>query len=129
MIDPLNDIDFWTIGEYAESTANNWGTWWSKVSGLDTVDHNPSAFSFGVDLVPNPNKGSFNLYFTGQVKGSVQVDIYDMLGQRLYTTTDPDPQTSAIWISTFYGYFTAGIYIVRIKADGQTIDKKMLVHY
>jgi hypothetical protein len=129
VIDPLNDIDFWTIGEYAESTANNWGTWWTKVNGLDTVDHNPSAFSLSVDLVPNPNKGSFNLYFTGQVHGSVQLDIYDMLGQRLYTTTDPDPQTSAIWISTFHGYFTAGIYIVRIKANGQTIDKKMLVHY
>jgi hypothetical protein len=30
-VDPVNDLDFWTIQEYA-GTANNWGTWWGNVS-------------------------------------------------------------------------------------------------
>jgi len=29
-VDPLNDIDFWCIQEYAE-TNNKWGTWWAYV--------------------------------------------------------------------------------------------------
>jgi PKD repeat protein len=30
-VDPVNDLDFWTIQEYAElsNTANEWGTWWA----------------------------------------------------------------------------------------------------
>ena len=29
-VDPINDIDMWTIQEYA-STGNTWGTWWGTV--------------------------------------------------------------------------------------------------
>jgi hypothetical protein len=30
-VDPVNDLDLWTIQEYA-GTGNMWGTWWEKVS-------------------------------------------------------------------------------------------------
>jgi Putative Ig domain len=30
-VDPGNDLDLWTIQEYA-STNNNWGTWWGKIA-------------------------------------------------------------------------------------------------
>jgi hypothetical protein len=34
VVDPVNDLDFWTIQEYAETpeTIDRWGTWWGKVS-------------------------------------------------------------------------------------------------
>jgi hypothetical protein len=28
-VDPANDIDLWTIQEYADS-GNTWGTWWAQ---------------------------------------------------------------------------------------------------
>jgi hypothetical protein len=33
VVDPVNDLDFWTIQEYAEtpSPGSLWGTWWAKV--------------------------------------------------------------------------------------------------
>ncbi len=31
VIDPTNDSTFWTVQEYAGSTANNWATWWANV--------------------------------------------------------------------------------------------------
>lgn len=31
MVDPVNDVDLWTIQEYAASPANTWGTWWGKI--------------------------------------------------------------------------------------------------
>jgi len=30
-VDPVNDLDLWTIQEYAASPANTWGTWWGKI--------------------------------------------------------------------------------------------------
>ncbi len=128
VVDPLNDIDFWTINEYAESTANNWGTWWANVGGSDTLDHATSG-ALNVVLFPNPNNGNFNLSFLGQVHTAVQIDIYDMLGKRLYSNNDPDPQVSSIWISLMSGYLEDGIYIARIIVNGQTIDKKIMVHH
>lgn len=36
MVDPVNDVDLWTIQEYAASPANTWGTWWGKIVPGDT---------------------------------------------------------------------------------------------
>lgn len=120
--DPLNDIDFWAISEYAESTANNWGTWWTNVSGWDTIDHDPAS----VEIAPNPNKGTFNIYINGQVKTSIDIDIYDLLGQHLYNTIS-DNKVIFISINTLKGNLAEGIYIVRVKVNGQIIDKKIVV--
>ena len=30
-VDPVNDVNFWTIQEYAASPQNTWGTWWASV--------------------------------------------------------------------------------------------------
>lgn len=35
-VDPNNDIDMWTIQEYA-GTGNTWGTWWGTISLNETV--------------------------------------------------------------------------------------------
>ncbi|TAK60481.1 MAG: hypothetical protein EPO24_06655, partial [Bacteroidetes bacterium] len=32
VVDPSNDIDLWTIQEYAATPANRWGTWWGKIA-------------------------------------------------------------------------------------------------
>lgn len=29
--DPANDLNFWTLQEYAESPSNTWGTWWAMI--------------------------------------------------------------------------------------------------
>ena len=31
-VDPVNDVDLWTIQEYAASPANRWGTWWGVLA-------------------------------------------------------------------------------------------------
>ena len=31
VVDPLNDVDMWTIQEYAASPSNRWGTWWGRI--------------------------------------------------------------------------------------------------
>ena len=46
VVDPLDDLSFWTLQEYA-ATSNDWGTWWGEVSvGGADVDPKPHAFAF-----------------------------------------------------------------------------------
>jgi PKD repeat protein len=51
-VDPVNDLDFWTIQEYAElpdASYDRWGTWWAKIN----VDAVPQAhFSSNITTVP-----------------------------------------------------------------------------
>lgn len=50
-VDPVNDLDFWTLQEYAEFSAAGdlWGTWWAKVN----VEAKPEAlFTSNIQEVP-----------------------------------------------------------------------------
>jgi len=43
-VDPINDLDFWTIQEYASTPTNTydrWGTWWARVAA-PTIQSTPS---------------------------------------------------------------------------------------
>jgi PKD repeat protein len=44
MVDPSNDQDFWTVTEYAEATADTWGTWWAKVATCVVPSQPPTIF-------------------------------------------------------------------------------------
>ena len=41
-VDPINDIDLWTIQEYA-GTGNTWGTWWGMIALSRKVPTRPTA--------------------------------------------------------------------------------------
>ena len=56
-VDPANDIDLWTIQEYA-GTANNWGTWWGTIS-FDKSAATPTASATATPTktpTPTPTK-------------------------------------------------------------------------
>ncbi|GAB4317614.1 MAG: hypothetical protein Kow00127_09450 [Bacteroidales bacterium] len=59
-VDPLNDLDFWTIQEYAEVPEGNqdeWGVWWAKVN----VEAAPLA-DFTANQFIVPPGGSVDFY-------------------------------------------------------------------
>ncbi len=57
-IDPSNDVDIWSLGQYAATPANRWGTWWGRVatpvvpfSGASMPDYrNDNASSTAISL-------------------------------------------------------------------------------
>ncbi|MFU8844614.1 MAG: T9SS type A sorting domain-containing protein, partial [Bacteroidales bacterium] len=51
VVDPVNDLDFWTIQQYAElpGSQDHWGTWWAMVN-VDAVPE--AAFSSNITEVP-----------------------------------------------------------------------------
>ncbi len=40
-IDPVNDSTFWVVAEYAEATANTWGTWWAEINPVCITPFTP----------------------------------------------------------------------------------------
>lgn len=56
MVDPVNDVDFWTIQQYAESPlggTDRWGTWWGKIPGIQPVPVNDTCLQAEqIELLP-----------------------------------------------------------------------------
>lgn len=50
VVDPVNDVDIWTIQEYAATPANRWGTWWGKIGEPAVVDCNNNGLEDSVDI-------------------------------------------------------------------------------
>lgn len=110
VVDPTNDSVFWTIQEYAGSTANNWATWWAKVDPYTNIvdfaaDNNyvcpgePVAFT----NKSNFTGSSFEWTFTGGTPA---------------TSTDPNPIVK---------WNTAGKHKVTLKVDGITQTKESYI--
>ena len=56
-VDPVNDVDLWTIQEYAASPANRWGTWWGVLALPPDITIDDVSLAEG-------NSGTTNARFT-----------------------------------------------------------------
>jgi len=57
VVDPVNDVDLWTIQEYASSPANQWGTWWGHLALPPNITISDVSLAEG-------NSGTTNASFT-----------------------------------------------------------------
>ena len=94
----------------------------NKVNFNNTSPSNP----IGLTIGPNPNGGLFNLSFSVSTTDNTAVQIYDMLGQRVYDqelgsfTGGFSQQIDAYYLSN-------GIYVVRIIHGGSTYQSKIKI--
>ena len=56
-VDPVNDVDLWTIQEYADTPANRWSTWWGHLALPPDVTIDDVSVTEG-------NSGTVNARFT-----------------------------------------------------------------
>ena len=56
-VDPVNDVDLWTIQEYADTPANRWSTWWGHLALAPDVTIDDVSVTEG-------NSGTVNARFT-----------------------------------------------------------------
>ena len=91
------------------------------------INYNPTN-SIGLTVAPNPSNGSFLLEFAFQTSDNTAVQLYDMIGQRIY-----DQELGA-----FTGIYSqqidvtnlaAGIYVLKIIHGGNTYKEKILIKH
>ena len=79
MVDPLDDLDFWTIQEYAATPTNNgvslWGTWWGYVV-MGNLTQFESPNYTGLEGAP-PGFATINVFNFGGSAGSVSFSTSD----------------------------------------------------
>ncbi len=94
----------------------------NKLSFNNTSQTNP----IGLTIGPNPNGGLFTVSFSVSTSDNTAVQIYDMLGQRVYD----------LELGSFNGgfsqqidayYLTNGIYVLKVIHGGSTYESKIKI--
>ncbi len=103
VIDPVDDLDFWTLQEYAElpSSQDHWGTWWAYID----IDAKPSA-DFTVNITSVPTGSGVN--FTDLSKYGPTEWLWEFEGGTPATSTDQNPQNIV--------YENSGLFDVKLIA-------------
>jgi PKD-like domain/Secretion system C-terminal sorting domain len=98
---------------------------------IDTVIvHDATGFqqvnnpNLALNIVPNPNDGSFNIVFSKPVNKPITVQLADMQGRVVYTN---EFNGSASQLAVVTDHLAAGIYVVSIHIDGDIINEKITI--
>ncbi|MBS1563320.1 MAG: T9SS type A sorting domain-containing protein, partial [Bacteroidetes bacterium] len=77
-------------------------------------------------ISPNPNPGTFRLTFPVPTLGDVQIEVVNMVGQRIYT------RSYSNFIGTYdqtirLGHPASGVYLLVVYENGSRTVKKLIV--
>jgi hypothetical protein len=76
---------------------------------------------------PNPARSSARLDLTAQRAQSVTVEVYDVLGQRMYRTRRQVPARAASPLTIDVSDWSSGVYFLRIRGQAFTTTRKLVV--
>lgn len=108
-VDPVNDQDFWTIQEYAESPSSLWGTWWAKVSKVAQPIVNSFAPASGAPGVGVFIQGGNFINVSAVYFNGVAASQFYVAGPGLlYATVPSGATTGQIRVETQGGTATSG---------------------
>ena len=115
-------------GTYTVSLAvsNNCGTTIIEKTVVITSGTGEATWIEGFRLFPNPNTGIFTVEMNGLPQHEVAFTLFNALGQQIKRET-ADFGTGSLLRSFDYGDLAAGVYTLRVEADGQAIFVKVTV--
>ena len=123
-VDPLNDFDFWTNQE-SVATTNNWDTWWAHIQAPPVaVSDVQLVEAANVNIIPNPNNGTFDIVFEKQIDKSFNVRISDLQGKIVYEKSF-SATISGNKVSIITKDLPNGIYMAAVELDGNVTNKKV----
>ncbi len=117
-------------GNYTVSLVanNNCGTTSSSVTftiiltGIDDINNSESNLS----IYPNPNIGNFTIYFSSNEKGKIELEIFDILGQKLWNEIVDSYDNNYVKEIDIKSH-SAGIYYLRISTNERIYNRKFIV--
>ncbi|MBC7693806.1 MAG: T9SS type A sorting domain-containing protein [Burkholderiales bacterium] len=75
-----------------------------------------------ISIAPNPSEEVFNINFNQVLKGNVTLEVFSMLGQKVYSDTIENQKEHQMILHSL----NAGAYILKISNNNQTISKKLI---
>lgn len=128
-IDPA-DGTFWTLQEFADAPANQWGTWWANVAPVPspfvTSGINYTSSKGILNLLPNPAKNMVSVNWESTVAGNAELTVFDARGKIFYTQK----------IAVVHGAnqqniqlknVNNGTYTVTLKMENDTKQAKLII--
>ena len=89
-----------------------------------TLSTNDMANDKSINVYPNPAKNEFNIKFPQNIKGKINIDIYDATGKLVYfTSINPNDNNP---IST--NKFANGVYIIRVTGLDVEFSTKLIIN-
>ena len=122
----LDDVQF--LG-YAMSDAEVKAMWdaYDITTGMEKDQGNvPITYSLGQNY-PNPFNPSTTIQFQTPKPGLVTISIYNTLGQRVTTLVNENMKSGMHHVTFDAAKFASGIYFYRMKAEGFSQVKKMML--
>ncbi len=101
------------------STAFRWPVWFGNGDRLSNLEDLKDDIS-GLSLYPNPSTGVVNLSFTDAEKGSLSIEVFTLLGNKVYgdvASVKGGKQQISI---TFPEELPAGTYVVKLSTKERT---------
>ena len=108
------------------AASNNCGTTIFEQTIVITSGTGEAAWIQGFRLFPNPNSGIFTVEMNGLPQDEVEFVLFNALGQQIKRETS-DFGTGSMLRSFDYGDLAAGVYTLRVQADGQAMFVKVTV--
>jgi hypothetical protein len=81
-----------------------------------------NASSIGIDIMPNPSEGKFILHIENNKYQLSTIEIYNLLGEKVYQTSTFSNPSSVIDISCL----PSGIYFLKVKTDRESFTQKII---
>jgi PKD repeat protein len=77
-------------------------------------------------LYPNPNDGTFNLYYQSNLTGIINLEIYNVLGESVYS--DQYSKTDDIILENInLKGLSPGYYMIQVKMDNSVITRQLII--
>jgi hypothetical protein len=97
---------------------------WTIDKGVTGIKEIRSSVSdITIDLYPNPASQYINVRLSGEIKGRIKIEIYDMHGKRLKISSLHSDQINTINLNDLEG----GVYLVKIFADNNLVSSRKMI--
>ncbi len=117
------------MGAYGGPGAIGWYDFLGKVSFDDeeVAVSTPTSTEIKIDNYPNPFNPQTTIQLELPTDGFVSLKIYNVLGQEVATLVSDNLSAGSYKYVWNASNFASGIYVYRLEANGQMMDKKMIL--
>jgi hypothetical protein len=133
VVDPSDDVSFWTIQEYAELDVgpgpndDRWGTWWGKIDVITSVAGGTLPTKTVLfQNYPNPFNPSTTIHYSLTRSSFVTLKVYDLLGQEVETLEAAEKSAGEHSVKWEPRNLAGGMYLCRLRAADYLDTKKLI---